>query len=379
MHALVADAHLRNAVAAVRALGRAGVEVVALGATRAAAGRWSREALVRELGPDPAEDPGGFAEALAGAAARHGGLAVYPSQETTIDALARLEPQLPDGTVLPYPEGGVLARLREKRSLPALASEHGLRAPRTLFDGTAAALASAADGLPPDVVVKPAGAVGNLPSARAVRSHAALRELADGLPPDEPVIVQERIRGRLLSLAVVIDRDGRTADRFQEEATRTWPREAGSFAATVSMEPDEDLVERARAMLAGAGYFGLAQLDLALDRAEAVLLDVNPRFYACMPLALACGVNLPGGVARGGRRPSRRLAPRLSRRAQVQMAGGRPLRRASRGSARRPPARSTCRRRGDVGRRRPGRVGAAGRRCRHAPAPAPPSRREGGR
>ena len=31
----------------------------------------------------------------------------------------------------------------------------------------------------------------------------------------------------------------------------------------------------------------------ALAGDDALLLDVNPRYYLCMPLALACGVNLP--------------------------------------------------------------------------------------
>jgi predicted ATP-grasp superfamily ATP-dependent carboligase len=61
----------------------------------------------------------------------------------------------------------------------------------------------------------------------------------------------------------------------------------------VSVEPDERLVEAARSMLADAGYWGLAQLDLVETGHGTLLLDVNPRFYFCMPLALRCGVNLP--------------------------------------------------------------------------------------
>jgi predicted ATP-grasp superfamily ATP-dependent carboligase len=91
----------------------------------------------------------------------------------------------------------------------------------------------------------------------------------------------------------VLDRDGAVAAQFQERVTRTWPREAGTFAATVGVEPDERLVEAARAMLADAGYWGLAQLDLVETGRGTLLLDVNPRFYFCMPLALRSGVNLP--------------------------------------------------------------------------------------
>jgi predicted ATP-grasp superfamily ATP-dependent carboligase len=120
------------------------------------------------------------------------------------------------------------------------------------------------------------------------------------------VLVQEPVAGRLISLALVLDAEGAVVARFQEEVDRTWPRGAGSFVATVSVAPDEELVERARSMLAAAGYRGLAQLDLVRGAAGHVLLDVNTRFYLCMPLALACGVNLPAAwhaVAEGRAQP----------------------------------------------------------------------------
>ena len=274
--ALVADAHRPNSVAGIRALGRAGVRVVALGRSRLAAGRWSRFAAARERG-EPAD-----------AAARVGPAVVYPGEETTIDALLARPPDAP--VELPWPPRS-LAPLRTKRELPALAAASGLAAPATLFDGAAGELARARVSLP--AVVKPARAVGALLSARAVESGDELGALVDELPPDEPVIAQEPVRGRLGSLALVLDRDGTVVARFQEEALRTWPAAAGSFAATVSVAPDEELVARAAAMLSAAGFWGLAQLDLVQRGDETVLLDVNPRFYFCMPLALACGVNLP--------------------------------------------------------------------------------------
>lgn len=276
MDALVADAEHPNSVAGIRALGRAGVRVVALGPTRWAAGRWSRFAAARELG------------ALAPALRRRAPIVPYPGHEPTIDAL--LAGGEDAGAVLPWDPAAVAA-VRVKRDLPALAAAAGLRAPRTLFDGSAAELARAE--LPLPVVVKPAVAVGELPTARVVGSRAELGALAGELRPDEPLLAQELVRGVLASLALVLDREGHVVARFQERALRTWPRAAGSFTASVSVEPDERLVANAAAMLAGTGYWGLAQLDLVHAADGAVVLDVNPRFYFCMPLALRCGVNMP--------------------------------------------------------------------------------------
>ena len=276
MDALVADAHRANSVAGIRALARAGVHVHAHGPSRAAAGRWSRLVAGREAGD------------LGAAIARRAPTVVYPGEEATIDELLRL-PRVREAE-LPW-DPGSLAPLRSKRRLPELARAHGLDAPATTFDGRAGELAGA--GVPLPAVVKPAGAVGALGSARVAADAAGLAALARELPADEPVLAQPLVRGRLLSLALVLDREGRVVAGFQEEVERTWPLAAGSFAATVSVAVDPSLVERAGALLRAAGYWGLAQLDVAEAGGAMLLLDVNPRFYACMPLALACGVNLP--------------------------------------------------------------------------------------
>jgi predicted ATP-grasp superfamily ATP-dependent carboligase len=278
MDALVADAQLDNAVAGLRGLGRAGVRAVAVGPRRSAAGRWSRYAAGRAVGD------------LARAAAAHGPVVVYPSQESTVDAVLAIAGD--PNVVLPW-DPATLPALREKRRLPDLAAGRGLRTPVTHFAGRAADLLAAE--LPLPAIVKPAvAAFEGLPTARSVESHSELEELHAKLGPDEQVLVQERVTGRLGSLALVLDRDGRVVARFQEEALRTWPPAAGFFVATVSVAPDEALVERVRAMLAAAGYWGLVQLDMVFGGAgDAVVLDANPRFYLCMPLALACGVNLP--------------------------------------------------------------------------------------
>jgi hypothetical protein len=290
MDALVADAELPNAVAGIRGLGRAGVRAYAVAASRGAAGGWSRYAAGRVTG--------GLAVAVAECAPA----VVYPGRESTIDELLGLPAAA--GATLPW-DPAALGPLRAKRILPGLGTAHGLAAPATLFDGPAAELPHA--GVPLPAIVKPAGAVGALQTAAAVGSPAEVEALATRLPPDAPIIAQERVAGTLVSLALVLDRDARVVARFQEEVVRTWPRDAGSFAATVSVAPDEGLFEQLRSLLAAAGYWGLAQVDLVRRGRTTVLLDVNPRFYACMPLALACGVNLPAAwhaVASGEQLPA---------------------------------------------------------------------------
>ncbi len=291
MDALITDVNIRSAVAGLRALGRAGLETVALAPSRGGAGRLSRFATIRATGPDAVEDPAGFVASIARLASEHGPLVVYPGSEAAIDPLYAHAGSLGPSVTLPYSGWEALETLRDKRRLSGLAAEAGLSTPETFAEGTAAEVRVAGVRFPAAVKpVRPGGATG---SALVVESASDLDRLLDGLPEDEPLLVQERSSGGLLALALVVGRDGSPVARIQQEATRTWPPDAGSSSLAVSVAPDEELVARAASMLASAGYWGFAQLQFVKDGTVPKLIDVNPRFYGSLPLALASGVNLP--------------------------------------------------------------------------------------
>jgi predicted ATP-grasp superfamily ATP-dependent carboligase len=291
MRALVTDVHLRSAVAGMRGLGRGGVQVVALAPERTAAGMWSRYATARAAGPLALVDRAGFVEAVARAAAEHGPLVVYPGQEESIEALLAAWSQLPPSVILPYPERGPVAAIRDKRRLPALAEEVGLATVGCLATGTAGELAEAELALP--CVIKSAEAVGSVEFTTVLETRAELSAFLASLPARQPLIAQERVPGGASAVSLVLGRDGAVVARFQQEMRRSWPAKAGPSSLAVSVEPDEALVGRIARLLTNIGFWGLAQVQLVGGRERPAPVDVNPRFYGSLPLALACGVNLP--------------------------------------------------------------------------------------
>ena len=287
--ALVPDAHLNAAVAGIRGLGLGGMRVMALGPSWTSSGLWSRHAAGRAVGPSVVSAPAALGDRIAELAAGHGPLVVYPSREETIDLM--LSASGWDSVVLPFPGGEVLQQVRDKSELERTATAAGLKTPAGLFHGTAAELGGHRFRWP--VVVKPAQPVSALKTARLAGDEDQLRRVLDGVPAAEQLLVQERVRGPLVSIELVIDREGRLVARFQQVTRRTWPSAAGSIALATSVEPDEGLVSRTASMLAELGYWGLAQVDFVETPSGFTLLDVNPRFYRCLPLAVACGTNLP--------------------------------------------------------------------------------------
>jgi predicted ATP-grasp superfamily ATP-dependent carboligase len=287
--ALVPDAHLNAAVAGIRGLGLGGMRVLALGQSWLSPGLWSRHAAARAVGPSVMSAPRQLSERIARLGADHGPLVVYPSREETIDLM--LSATGWGSVVLPFPDGDVLRQVRDKSRLEQTAASAGLHTPHSLFEGTTAELRGHRFKWP--VVVKPANPVSALKTARLAEGEAELERLLQNLPADERLLIQERVRGPLVSIELVIDREGRLVARFQQITRRTWPSAAGSIALATSVAPDEGLVSRTAAMLSELGYWGLAQVDFVETSAGYTLLDVNPRFYRCLPLAIACGTNLP--------------------------------------------------------------------------------------
>jgi predicted ATP-grasp superfamily ATP-dependent carboligase len=291
--ALVTDVHITSAVAGLRGLGRAGLKVLALGDRWSAAGLWSRYAAARAVGPNAVDNAARFASTVSRLATEKGPLVVYPGGETAISALVRASARMPWQAVLPYPgmDLSVLYALRDKRELAKLAERAGFEVPATLAQGTARELASVS--VPTPSVVKPARPGGGFSTARVVESREEFEALLGEVDPGTSLLVQERLRGPLVMIALVLDSNGRPAARFQQIGRRTWPATAGASSLAISMPPDESLLGSAVEMLSDAGFAGLAQLDFIQTDRGTVLIDVNPRFYTSLPLALACGLNLP--------------------------------------------------------------------------------------
>lgn len=288
--AVVTDAHNFNVLAGVRALGRAGIPVTAMGPTVTGGPLWSRYVDRREVVPSVLADPELFARAVAVRAASGGTSILYPGREESLDALLQARPELPDWLVLPYPEDPAAMTVRDKAKLGELGRRVGLAEVATLAVAPASELLGRS-GLTP-CMLKPAVPTAGAGSAVAVPDDRALDAALARWPADTLVLVQEIARDPHPSVNLVLDRDGRVVARAQHVTQRTWPASAGRTALAVSVEPDADLVERVAEMLRGCGFWGLAEVQLMHVDGGLAPIDVNTRFYATMELAYASGVNL---------------------------------------------------------------------------------------
>ena len=251
----------RSALAAVRALAAAGYRPAV-----ARSGRWSLAASSRacarifEVGP--VEDAG-FAEAVGRAAREIDAHAVFPSSDASLVAL-----------------GTPVGHLLDKGRLVAAAKRAGIPTPETVIFETAEQLTASADRLPYPIVVK-------LPISRVpARKVSGPSKLAGAATVEGPFLVQPFVDAPVWAVGGVTW-NGRLVAAVHQRYLRTWPLDCGTASAAVTVEPDPAVEERLLALL--DGYDGVFQAQFAGD----FLLDLNPRVYGSLPLAVAAGVNLP--------------------------------------------------------------------------------------
>jgi predicted ATP-grasp superfamily ATP-dependent carboligase len=255
------DGHGRSALAAVRALAAAGYRPVVARSGKASLGAASRSCSGTIELPSP-DDPG-FAGLVRGAAEASGARAVFPASDAALRAL-----------------GAPGSELVDKSRLVERAHATGFPTPPTQVFENGDVLLDAAGAFDYPIVVKPA--VPSMPARRfdAASQLSTLRTVA------EPLLVQPFLGEPMRAVGGVIWK-GRLVSAVHQRNDRTFPAECGTSSAAVTIEPDADLEGELLRLL--DGYEGIFQVQLA----GRYLLDLNPRVYGSLPLAVAAGVNLP--------------------------------------------------------------------------------------
>ena len=261
------DGHGRSSVAAVRALARASYRPAVAASGRYALGAASRYCRHRVDVP-PAESPR-YADAIRSELASRDYLTVLPASDAALLALG----------------SSTEAELVDKVRLAARARSVGIAVPEsTLFESEEDLLRAAPD-LDYPIVIKPV----------ARRSHLSLPTRRVDRPSDlmavprgqGGVIVQPYITAPLLAVCGVIWR-GHLVAASHQRYLRTWPAGSGPSCAAWTIAPDLELEKRVVALL--GDYEGIFQAQFAGEH----LIDLNPRVYGSLPLAVAAGANLVG-------------------------------------------------------------------------------------
>ena len=290
---LVLDGEQRAALAVVRSLARAGFRVHVASHQLRAISFASRFCRGQHLCANPISQPEEYAAAIAAIAIESACALVLPVTEQSIQAMYRLDISERRFVV------GVSDELRfrrasSKQEVLMLARDMGVRVPSQWEIHQREVALS--EGIVYPVAVKAARSVvgDRRLETRYAAAPSALRQVIASYPDAAfPLLVQQRIEG--VGVGVFLLRlAGRYAARFAHRRERELPPSGGSAVSAVSIPLSEAPVESAEALLNALDWEGPAMVEFKVTPAGVpYLMEINPRFWGSLQLAVSAGVDFP--------------------------------------------------------------------------------------
>jgi predicted ATP-grasp superfamily ATP-dependent carboligase len=302
---LVLDASMKQSLAAVRSLGKAGLRVAAGESTAqlqsglplpAFRSRYCQRSVVL---PDLITDEAGFADALTEFVRDCSPRVILPSGDITIAVLRRHRDQLAAlGATVALPAEAALDVANDKDRTLALAGQLGIPYPRSVriaaLDDLPAAVAEF--GFP--FVLKPTvswngGAVDRLVPVDVIDQAEAREVTTRILQAGVGVLAQEWVPGRREGVTLFIA-DNEVLTAVGHVAHRTTPPLGGASAVRESIPAPADTLDAARRLTKAMGLQGSCEVEFRRDAAgRPMLMEVNARLAGTIENAVQAGVDLP--------------------------------------------------------------------------------------
>lgn len=308
---LVLDGNQRSALAAVRALGRRGIDVIVGESSAASLAGHSKYCCGTVVYGSAYDDPERFLRSLAELVRAHDIGVLLPMTDVTASAIVRRKSQFADVQVpLPPPES--FDALTNKSLLTDVAAELGVPTPLSVCIHDADEVPAALQRLAPPFVIKPVHSkiwCGGRWIATGVQyadSNQELRDIIARTPWLEctPVLIQEFVRGEGQGVFALYDQ-GRPVAWFAHRRVREKPPSGGVSVVCESVPVDPQLQEYARRLLSHVNWHGVAMVEFKVTPAgRPYLIEVNGRFWGSLQLAVDAGVDFPSmlyDVAAGNR------------------------------------------------------------------------------
>jgi predicted ATP-grasp superfamily ATP-dependent carboligase len=286
---------LRKSVVVCQSLGRHGVSVSAGSTTRLSPAFFSRHCRQTLVYPSPVTHPAAFAESLLDYLHRQPHDVLLPTDDVSLSVCMRYRADFERVTRLPLPDSSQLAYGLDKARVMEVAERLGIPHPKTLLPTRADEVVALAQRIRSPLVVKPRSSSGGR-GITYLGPDEDVSEAWTAVHRNYPLpMLQECVAsGPKFDVGVLMDQRGHPVASFVQQELRHFPMRDGLSTMQESVwRPD--LVERAVSLLRAIGWYGLAEVEFMEDpnTGEALLFEVNPRFWASIQLAIACGVDFP--------------------------------------------------------------------------------------
>ncbi len=246
-------------------------------------------------------NPGRFVDQVCAAIVAHRPAVYLPMHEETFVAARHIERFREMGVEVPVADFALLKQVHKKNTLTKLAEAAGVPVPRSIQPARLDDLPTVWDELSGPggrVVIKAL----NTNSAKGVAYAAGRDELvrkytaavaSADLAPDAWPLVQQHVAGDGVGVSQLYNR-GVLKASFTHRRLREKTFSGGTSTARISCRHPE-LEEHSTRLLTGLKWHGVVMTEYKVDpvSGKGWLLDVNPRFWGSLALAIRAGVDFP--------------------------------------------------------------------------------------
>ena len=299
MRVLVTDGHWRKTLAVVRSLGQKGVHVTVGERTALNTSFFSRYCSCRIVYPSPRRFPDQFMEFLLKEIRKNRYDCLFPMEEETLLLMARYRTEISSHTSLLIPDLKKIEFVRDKGNLIRFAEDHGIPAPKTFYPSaskTLQGLVLPIDSIPIPAVIKPRISSGSfgivyvtkgedlLPSYQRVHARYPFPLIQEWVPDG----------GGTFGFSALFDEGSNVKAAFIHKKLRMYPVQGGPSTLREGVDHPK-IMDCGISLLKALNWTGIAMAEFKVDPRDGIpkLMEVNPRFWGSLQLAIVSGVDFP--------------------------------------------------------------------------------------
>jgi predicted ATP-grasp superfamily ATP-dependent carboligase len=292
---LVTDGHWRKTLAVVRSLGRKGVRVTVGERTCLNTSFFSKYCSRRILYPSPRRYPEQFIEFLLEEIKKNHYNTLFPMEEETLLLLAEHQSEISRYTHLLIPDREKIEFIRDKRNLIQFAEARGIPIPMTSYlppNLTLPAWGEEGEGF----VIKPRISSGSFGIAY-VKRREDLIPFYERVHAKYPFpLIQEWVPdgGGIFGLSALFDETSNVKAAFVHKKLRMYPVQGGPSTLREGVRHPQ-IMELGLSLLQSLNWKGIAMVEFKVDPRDGIpkLMEINPRFWGSLELAIVSGVDFP--------------------------------------------------------------------------------------
>jgi predicted ATP-grasp superfamily ATP-dependent carboligase len=221
---------------------------------------------------------------------------LYPMEEETLLLLARHRSEIAKYTSLLIPDSKEIEFVRDKGNLLRFAEAHGIPTPKTFYGPPTPTLPPWGGGESEGYVIKPRISSGSFGIAY-VKKREDLIPLYQKVHAQYPFpLVQEWIPdgGGTFGFSALFDDGSHVKAAFIHKKLRMYPIQGGPSTLREGVQHSQ-IMELGLSLLKSLNWTGVAMAEFKVDPRDGIpkLMEVNPRFWGSLHLAIISGVDFP--------------------------------------------------------------------------------------